>query len=69
MTSTVTIAAHCADHKEVRVQIYEHGDQTVLEQFTMENGETQSRAIFDGRCIAVGEFVKEAPSTDVQDQA
>jgi hypothetical protein len=56
MTTTVTIAAHLSNEKEVRVKLTDNGN--TLEEFTLQDGEKAERAVFDGREISVIEAVK-----------
>ena len=56
MTTTVTIAAHCADTKEVEVKITDTDADT--EAFTLQDGETAERVVYDGREINVKEIEK-----------
>lgn len=56
MTTTVTIAAHCADTKEVQVTIMD--GELNAESFVMQDGETLDRAVYDGRKISVNEVEK-----------
>lgn len=63
MTSIVKVSAHCSDDKEVRVTITgvtDHGTGAVgvIEEFTMQNGESADRAIYDSRVINVVEVLK-----------
>jgi hypothetical protein len=59
MTSTVKIDAHLSDDKEVRIVIANQ-DQLV-EEFTIQNGESATRYIHDDRVIIVKEMLKEKP--------
>ena len=56
MTTTVTIAAHLSYEKEVGVTVRE-GD-AIFEQFTLQDGESESRVVFDDRTITVSEVMK-----------
>jgi sucrose-6-phosphate hydrolase SacC (GH32 family) len=49
MTTTVTIAAHLSSQKEVHVKISDNGN--IVEEFTLQDGETTERHIYDGREI------------------
>lgn len=55
MTTTVTIDAHCASDKEVIVVITGEGDD---ENFTLQDGESDSRVVYDDREIHVKEVTK-----------
>lgn len=60
MTSTVTIDAHCASDTEVSVSVYENygRDDTLVEEFTLQDGESAERAIYDNREITVKERIR-----------
>ena len=64
MTSQVKVSAHCSDNKEVRVTVtgvvnHETGEVGVIEQFTLQNGETAERFIYDSRYVQAVEVLKE----------
>lgn len=64
MTSQVKVSAHCSDNKEVRVTVtgvinHETGEIGVIEQFTLQNGETAERCIYDSRHVQAVEVLKE----------
>lgn len=56
MTTTVNIQAHCASNKEVHVTVVDNGINN--EDFVLQNGETASRVVYDGRSITVFEMEK-----------
>lgn len=56
MTATVTIHAHPAENREVRVLV-EDGFVTI-ERITLQAGETVTRPINDGRSIHIQEITK-----------
>ena len=56
MTTTVTIAAHLSKEKEVRVKINDNGN--TVEEFALQDGETASRVVYDGREISILEAIK-----------
>jgi hypothetical protein len=56
MTTTVKIEAHHATSKEVKVFVTENG--ITVEDFTMQDGETAERCVYDGRVITVREIEK-----------
>ncbi len=56
MTTTVKIEAHCSSDKEVFVAITD-GDSG--DTFTLQDGETAERYVYDNRYIAVSERIKQ----------
>ena len=62
MTTTVVIKAHCASTKHVEaVRAKSSGSNDpdeVLERFTLEDGETAERVVYDSIYIAVREVEK-----------
>ncbi len=56
MTTTVTINAHLSTEKEVAVRIIDNGE--IVEEFTLQDGESDDRAVYDGRQITVKEIEK-----------
>lgn len=61
MTTTVIIKAHCASTKEVRVII--HDGPNTGEGFTLQDGETAERHVYDAREISVCEVLKPVQQT------
>jgi len=59
MTSQVKVAAHCADTKEVLVQVFNITDGSLFEQFTLQNGESREVLIYDNRAVTTHERLKE----------
>lgn len=59
MTTTVTINAHLATTKEVQVEINDNSTGTLVEKFTLQDGESAERHVYDGREIIVREVAKE----------
>jgi hypothetical protein len=59
MTSTVKIDAHLSDDKEVRVVVA--SNDKLVEEFTIQNGQSATRHIHDDLVIIVKEMVKEKP--------
>lgn len=60
MTTTVTIEAHCdANTKEVKVSVT--GENTG-ETFTLQDGEKETRVVYDDLEISVKEILKEGQS-------
>lgn len=59
MTTTVRVMAHCTSNKEVVVTIKERDDDTPLEVFSLQDGETADRVVFDDRVISVRERAKQ----------
>lgn len=57
MTTTVTIEAHHASNKRVSVAITDNG--IPVEEFTLNDGETAQRHVYDGREISVKEVLVE----------
>ena len=62
MTTTVIINAHLDKTKEVRVTIQDHynsaGIPIIIEEFSLQDGETAERYVYDGREICVQEVGK-----------
>lgn len=58
MTTTVIIKAHCAPEKEVRVSISDNVTGDSYEEFSLQDGETAERTVYDAREISVMEVVK-----------
>lgn len=58
MTTTVKVSAHCANNKEVQVAISDIVSGNVKEAFTLQDGETAERVVYDDLTIAVREVVK-----------
>ncbi len=54
MTTTVTVAAHCADDKQVDVSIL-NGQGDIVERLTMKDGETVDKVVYDDLSIIVRE--------------
>lgn len=57
MTTTVIIKAHLPSTKEVKILISENGN--TIEDFTLQDGETAERYVYDGREIVVKEVEKQ----------
>lgn len=63
MTSQVKISAHCSDDKEVLVTVagiinHSTGETGIIEEFTLQNGESAERAIYDSRSVTSAERIK-----------
>lgn len=58
MTTTVTIDAHCPPDKEVLVTILDGETEAVIEEFILQDDESDSRYIFDSREIRISEITK-----------
>lgn len=58
MTSQVKVAAHCADTKEVVVKVFNVVTDKLIEEFTLQNGESREVLIYDDRAVATHERVK-----------
>lgn len=56
MTSTVKISAHCPANKEVKVTVSEGG--RVIEELTLQDGETTDRYIYEDRSVLAREVLK-----------
>lgn len=56
MTTTVIIKAHVSSDKAVLVTM--HDGTKLVEEFTIQDGETAERYIYDERVITTREFVK-----------
>jgi len=64
MTSQVKVSAHCSDDKEVVVTvagIIDHatGAAGIIEEFTLQNGESAERSIYDSRSVSFVEVLKQ----------
>lgn len=61
MTTTILIKikARCSADKEVKVAINDNVTGTAVENFTVQDGETAERYVFDGREISVSEVLKQ----------
>ena len=57
MTTTVRIQAHCSRDQEVQVVVH-LPDGSILEKFTMQDGEVAERNVFDTRLVTVTEVFK-----------
>jgi hypothetical protein len=55
MTTTVKIEAHHSTDKQVRVRIYDTQATSIVEEFTLQDGEKAERYVYDGRMIQVHE--------------
>lgn len=60
MTSNVTVAAHCAEEKEVVVKIF-NPHSPIPETFTLQNGEVKEFHIYDGKLVSTYEQLKSNP--------
>lgn len=58
MTTTVTIDAHVSPDKEVLVTILDKDTEAVFEEFTLQDGESDSRYVYDDREIRISEITK-----------
>ena len=63
MTSNVKVSAHCSPDKEVRVTVtgitdHATGEVGVIETFTLQDGETAERAIYDSHEVKAVEVLK-----------
>lgn len=56
MTTIVRIGAHLASQKEVVIKVIEGGN--IVEEFTLQDGESAERYVYDDREINVKEVVK-----------
>jgi len=56
MTTTVKIIASLSSSKEVHVQVVDNG--STVEEFTLQDGETAERYVYDDREISVREVMK-----------
>ena len=56
MTTTVTINAHLSSSKEVKVRVTNAGE--VAEEFTLQDGESAYRVVYDDLVIKVEEVEK-----------
>lgn len=57
MTTTVTVLAHLASTKEVKIAVVGEAGR-VIEEFTIQDGETAERFVYDERQIVVREVEK-----------
>lgn len=60
MTTTVTIKAHCASDKEVKVCISDSKSGNVKEAFKLQDGEQADRVVYDDLELTVYESLKKA---------
>ena len=60
MTSTVKIDAHLSTDKEVRVVLA--NNDKLIEEFTIQNGESATRYVHDDNVIIVKEMLKNVKS-------
>jgi len=58
MTTTVTIDAHLSEDKEVQVLIIDVGSEDAIEEFTLQDGESAERYVYDDRKIMIQEVEK-----------
>lgn len=56
MTSVVTIKACVSDDKQVNVEIFDN--EVLVEQYTLQNGQSSEKYVYDGRKIIVNEVSK-----------
>lgn len=56
MTTTVKIEAHVVPGRQVEVEITSGGN--IVEEFTLQDGETAERHIYDDRDIIIREAIK-----------
>jgi len=56
MTTTVIINAHCDDKTEVQIGILDKG--IVVEEHTIQDGESSEQVVYDDRMIKVREIKK-----------
>jgi len=59
MTSQVKVDAHCADNKEVVVKVFNVANDSLIEEFVLQNGESREVLIYDDRAVATYERLKE----------
>lgn len=59
MTSQVKVDAHCSDNKEVVVRVFNVATDQLVEEFTLQNGESREVLIYDDRAVATYERIKE----------
>jgi hypothetical protein len=65
MTTTVIIQAHCASTKEVVVELVNDDyPEMPYEVFSLQDGETAQRVVYDNRQITVREVPKESAPAD-----
>lgn len=64
MTSQVKVAAHCSDNKEVVVRVFNVATDQLVEEFTLQNGESREVLIYDDRAVATHERIKEEEAVD-----
>lgn len=61
MTSQVKVSAHCASNKEVVVRVFNVHTQELIEEFTLQDGESREVVVYDDRGVLTHERVKEVP--------
>lgn len=63
MTTTVKVSAHCADSVEVRVEVINTAavpmSRNIVEQVTLQNGESAERVVYGDLEIRVREVAKD----------
>ena len=59
MTTTVKIEAHCSNEIEVLINVIDQHGRTNDETFTIQDGESAERFVYDGRVVTVSEITKE----------
>jgi len=66
MTSTVTVTAHCAEDKEVVINVAEQSETSGSNGvYILQDGETWEDVVYDNREITVKERVQETGKVDV----
>jgi O-glycosyl hydrolase len=60
MTSQVKVSAHCATNKEVVIKVFNVANDSLIEEFVLQDGESREVLIYDDRAVATHERVKEA---------
>lgn len=56
MTTNVTINAHCADNKEVKITITD--DDSIVEETILQSGEIAYSVVYDDRVVSICEIDK-----------
>jgi hypothetical protein len=58
MTSSVKVAAHCANNKEVVVRVFNTETGVAIEEHVLQDGEATEIMIYDARAVTSNERVK-----------
>lgn len=62
MTSQVKVSAHCTSNKEVVGKVFNVTTGEMIEEFTLQDGESREVLIYDDRAVTSFERLKEEPT-------